>query len=373
MPKESFFEFPDFKDLNASTVTTVVYSNISLNEKKLFEQIHTIPTDAGAILLSKKSRKDFCKNRPKNQVISVQYQDRIKGCVIRKPKKYWCNVCQIVEKSSKDARVDSDYVKVNTVIENYIYDSELDIIKINCYCSNCKKTYNPQDLKILSYFRNQVMVYITTERNLANLMIFDGAIKIAGSSSVKESRQIIANFWSQKIQPTSCWKSPPDSPIKFVFREGMINMNFKFGTFLNSENFGKLWDSLKKKDHVADVINGEGGQKSVNIKFHKIFSGRKSLLYFDKPDSKIAKLTYCDGWPEGVRHNKKKKNGKKKFNSVVVFMTTSTVITGKDCADLEYCFNYFKQKVLENESCLKEFIKPLDLNALDKVLAAPLI
>lgn len=372
--------FPNFDELPATTITSVVYSNLSIDGRKLFRRLCLSDrADPQIILHSKQERKDFCKDIPENQIISIQFVDQILGCVVRKSKKYWCNVCQLYEKKG-DPPVSK---KVNTVTETYVYDPETNITKILCFCSSCQKTYTLTELKILAHFRNQVMVYMTTSRNLVNLMIFTSKdkiaiIKMAGSSTVKESRQIVANFWRHKIYPTGAWsyfvskEEREDDSIKFIFEEGMINFNFNFGTFVDPEKFYKIWKSQKGGGDVINVTPGNAGQKCINIKFRKLAKSGKTMLTIPTPGSNEGELSLVEVWPEDIVHVKKKKKSEK-LPTIVVFMTTSTLVTGKDYDELKHWYSFFKKRVLENEENVKEVIQELDLESVEKILAEAVV
>lgn len=368
------FRFKEFDDLRATTITTVVYTNLYLEEEKLFYRlpIHE-DVDHEKILTSKSSRKKYCKDFPVGTIVSVQFQDLVRGCIFRKSKKKWCNVCQLSQRDQQgDLFVD---VQVKTVREVYRYDPVTKITKIMCYCTNCDTEYSPRDLKILSYFRNQVMVYVVTERNIANLMIFPSTtkvslIKMAGSSSIKESRNTIARFWVNKIYPTGA-AAPVDVP-KFVFEEGMININLKFGPSIDLPKFYRVWDNLKKEGRVARVVYGCAGQKSVNIKFKKLFPDAKTLMEFSDPSNRRSyNLTRIIDFPDDIIHTKKKKK-KIPQASVVVFMTSSTLLTGKSYEELKACYEYFTENVIGKEKILKEKIKMLDYSVLEELLSRPI-
>lgn len=366
------FEFPEFEVLPATTITSVVYSNLKVDGNSLFKElVLSERADPRVILHTKQERKEFCEDFPPGKIISIQYKNQIRGCIIRKPKLYWCNVCQLWAPKG-DPPIDEH---VNTVTERYEYNTKTGITKIRCYCSNCKKVYDPKDLKVLSYFRNQVMVYMTTDRNLVNLMIFASQVKItnikmAGCSNIQESRQIIANFWKNKIYPTGSWSlfSPESKAPKFVFEEGMININFKFGSFVDPEKFYELWFKHKKLDGVDIVTYGSVAQKSINIKFDRVFAGAKTLLTFPTPGAKKCMISEITEWPEDIVHIRKKKK-KDTQPTIVVFMTTSTLVTGKASQELKHWYDFFRDVVLKNEEDVKEVIQELDIDALDSLLA----
>jgi len=370
------FDFPEFDDLPATTITSVVYSNLKIDSQKLFNELPLSKrADPNVVLRSKQERKDFCEDFPKGEIISIQVEDRIRGSVIRKLKKHWCPPCQLSEPEG-DPPI---YKKVLTVTEVYNYNPKTDETEIKCYCSNCKKTYKAEDLKILFHFRNQVMVYMTTERNLVNLMIFASDVKItnikmAGCSTIRESRQIIANFWKSKIYPTSSWKffSPKSTQPRFVFEEAMININFRFGSFIDPEKFYELWSQYKSRKKVSNVTYGSASQKSINIKFPKQFAGVKAMITFPRAGAKTCELTEITDWPEDVKHVRKKKK-KESQPTIVVFMTTSTLVTGQAGQELKHWYNFFRDITLEKEEEIKEVIVPLDYGKVLAILGEPIV
>lgn len=372
-PTDPHFSFPDFDDLPATTITSVVYSNLKIHGKRLYQRLMLSKyADPTIILRTKQERKQFCEKLPKGEIISIQMGNKVKGCIIRKPRKMWCQVCQLWETNSENSSV---MIKINTVTEKYIYHPETQETEILCYCSCCEKSYHPSDLKILAYFRNQVMVYMTTERNLVNLMIFPASdsvakIKMAGCSSIRESRQIIANLWRFHIYPSGAWAffSEESTSIRFVFEEGMININFEFHGFIDPEKFYRTWKKLEGDGGVRKVVPGKQSQRSIKINFDRLGDEGVALLEFLSEKSTEATMINADKWPDDIVHTRKKKL-KQSFPSIVVFMTSSTLVTGKDYKSLKHYYNFFKDQVTQNEGRVKEVIRELDLDKVEELLA----
>lgn len=374
------FTFPEFDELPATTITTMVYPNLTIRGKRLYRQLCLSKyADHNIILNTKQERKDYCENLPPGKIISVQMGTKIKGCIIRKPKKLWCQVCQLWE--TVPALFPGDdpiMVKVLTVTEKYIYHPETEETEVRCYCSECKNTYSPSELKILAYFRNQVMVYMTTERNLVNLMIFPSSesvstIKMAGCSSLKESRQIIADFWRDDLYPSGAWSYfiPPserdDNYIRFVFEECMINLNFDFNGSIDPEKFLEVWKKKVGKNGVKRVTPGKQSQRSIKIIFDRMDDNGVNVLKFRDPFTTTGKVVFEPEWPSDVIRSRKKKP-QKSTPSIVVFMTSSTLATGKNYKALKQYYEYFRDVVSENEDAVREKISDLDIDEVMKIL-----
>lgn len=379
------FTFPEFDDLPATTITTMVYPNFTINGKRLYKQLNLSEyADHTVLLHTKQERKAYCEDLPVGKIISIQTGTKIKGCIIRKLKKQWCQVCQLWETIPGDCPGDDPrMVKVLTVSERYVYHPETEETEVLCYCSECKTVYTPAELKILSYFRNQVMVYMTTERNLVNLMIFPSSksvstIKMAGCSSLKESRQIIANFWRKDIYPSGAWSyfvprsERDDNCIRFVFEECMINLNFDFAGSIDPEKFLEVWKKIEGSNGVKRVTPGKQSQRSIKITFDKLNDIGINVLRFLNPQAKTGKMIVEPEWPSDVIRSGKKKPQKSTL-SIVVFMTSSTLVTGKNYKALKHYYEYFKDVVCKNESKVREKILDLDLDALTKIIKRKIV
>ena len=93
-------EIIPFEDLNTSTITMMVYSNLTFDLMKVFSHIPI--THIVLPLTRKKKRIDKKKLKaPYGSVISLQYGVYIRGIRLSKEKKYCCPTCQIEKEGKK--------------------------------------------------------------------------------------------------------------------------------------------------------------------------------------------------------------------------------------------------------------------------------
>ena len=89
-------EIEPFENLNTSTITMMVYLNLTFDLMQIFSHIPITPINPP---LTKK-KKNIDKKKLKSSygsVISLQYGLYIRGIRMSKEKRYWCPTCQIVD------------------------------------------------------------------------------------------------------------------------------------------------------------------------------------------------------------------------------------------------------------------------------------
>ena len=93
-------EIVPFENLPISTITVMVYSNVSLNQKNIFCKSPIQFIDPP---LTKK-KKNIDKKRirsPYGTIVFMQFGIYFRGVRLSKKKKYWCPLCQLVDEKEK--------------------------------------------------------------------------------------------------------------------------------------------------------------------------------------------------------------------------------------------------------------------------------
>ena len=255
---------PDFDQLKTSTRTVMVYSNISFDLMKIFNNVHITPVDTP---LTKK-KKNVDKKRliaPYGSIISIQKGNLFRGIDIRKSKKHWCaaNCGETVQRGKK-------IVKINTITEVPLLIEGTDIHEIKYYCSQCKKYYTLKQLKKITNFLNQVTIVLSIGSVILNIMMFKDNFKIAGCKEDNDAVEAAMILWQEYITRIhDGWTSRPQfekEDPRFLFRLVMRNVDFKLGFFIDRKALNMLMNSEKYSDRVFMSQCETTGHTNVNIK-----------------------------------------------------------------------------------------------------------
>jgi hypothetical protein len=362
--------FPEFSDLSSSTMTLVVRTNICFDFKKFYETIELVPTDRNIAFSTRRVSKSLVGNGcDRGLAFSVQYKYRIRGLPVRKSKKHWCGVCQryeIDEQGNTNKIIDVKEIKLPSKRRD-------DEIVIKYECPGCEKIYSANRMGVFTRFRNQVAINITTGRNVANFMIFDGSIKIAGLRAVDDAMDLLKTLWEDYIQPTKAWKVDPskrrlvsggkaskkDGPF-FIFQSTMVNFNFSFGPFINSDSFERIWKDEKKKNDAITSVERGSGQKNIKITFKddgKVNSW-KTLIYSPKHPGKDPAMKEFEEWP--CDKALPQKVGNKKQTCIIVFMSSATILSSRNEHVAETYYEVFSRVVAKRGESIRETVTKVD-------------
>lgn len=357
----------DFGDLQTSTMTVMIYTNVIFDMPKIFGRIDI--TEVEVPFTKKQKNVDKKKiTAPYASVISVQSKTKIRGVDLRKKKKRWCTVCQPYK------IVDDKESKIITVTEQLAPDTEpgSDAQCVIYYCSKCQKGYKPEEMKKINHFLNQLTVVISIGKQpLLNIMMFRDNLKVAGCKSVDDAVEAIMILWQDFIfDMKDAWrlKKGAKEP-RFVFETVMRNVDFKLGFPIERPALNYLMngDGFRDKIHMSQYEST--GHTNVNI---KMFSRKPADFYYDclvmpldaKQKPYFIKLKDI---PYKSQKKKEKEAKEEKFITFIVFSSSEIILSGRYDKNMREMYEFFVNTVFENREDIEEKLGELNEKDLKKI------
>lgn len=341
---------PEFENLETSTRTIMIDTNIIFNFSKIFRRVYITPVDVP--LTKKKKNVDKKKlTAPYGAIISVQKGIQFRGIDLRKRKKHWCasNCREMVQRGKKQ-------VRVNTVVGVPFAIKGTDVYEHRYYCTKCKQYYSPKQLDIITNFLNQVTIVLSVGEVLLNVMIFKDSFKIAGCKNNNDAVEATMILWEDYIRDImKGWRPKPPFELehpRFVIRLVMRNVDFQLGFFIDRRALNHMMNSEKYADRVFMSQCETTGHTNVNIK-----------MYRRKPEGFMYD---CLVFPEGetcyfeqISKNpyKPKKPKKKKYTTFIVFSSSEIILSGRYDQDMKDNYEFFVSEVMKNKKVIEEKIE----------------
>lgn len=351
--KISDYGVPEFEDLQTSTRTVMVYTNMEFNMDAIFHGL-TI-TEVEVPLTKKKKNVDKKKLRgPYGSIISVidGCKNRFRGVYIRKLRKYWCPMCSRIK-----LRGDRE-VKDNTVVEVFEKDEkpESDVRHIKYQCTVCSAYLHIRQLGKIPNFLNELTIPIFLDGIMLNIMLFKNNMKIAGCKENSQAKEAIMVLWEEyisKIPNSYTMKFPRSIKPSFVFYLVMRNVDFKLGFFIDRRALNKLMNNPKYKNMVFMSQHQSTAQTNVNI---KMYSGRPNNFRYECLEYDMKKKS-----PEPVlklmKENPYRPNKKDPANeriTAIVFSSSEIILTGRYEEKMKDAYEFFVRTTMENRDLLEE-------------------
>lgn len=375
-----------YDELKISTMTAMVYTNLSINQKNVFNNIKIFVIEP-VFTKKKGSINKKILLAPYGSIISLQLGLYVRGLRLSRSKTYWCPSCQIIKKTQDDVSV-----HVNTVEEilGNISKKEIkegwakDTKKIYFRCNVCESFFDISKLKKIAPFQNQTTIVLSMGDYLVNIMLFVDNLKISGNKSYDKTVELvmilfedyifkISNSYSfrtkksilsnAKLQPdhmskilNKSYKEDEPTEIHFLFDVVMKNVGFKVDFPIDKK---KLNNEMNKKEHneIIHLAQCEStAATQVNIKF-----------YTEKPENFVYNvLTYkLSNMKKGFFRSTtekiyaKKKKDKKPYITMISFASGEHILTGRYDLDMEKIYKFFIDILMKNKNSIEEkIIKP---------------
>lgn len=295
-------KFPDFDDIKVSTKTCIVVTNIMLDIKSLFE---ALPITDYIVIPKKRGRKkknepeDPNKGIPSGSIITLEYENNIRGVDLKKKKK------------NKDK----------------------------------KKRGN--------YFRNSVTVVMIMEDKKINFKISrNGKFQMTGCRDDTHSENCVKFIWNYIKNTKNIYKWYSDSEsnsdselknnLKAIFIPAMRNIDFGLGFYVDRE---RLDEYFNRSTNYNSLLETSFGYTGVNIKIPML-----------KPitDLMLKQLECCnDEWIDPVYvdymtyinmlspKEAQKKLNKQRHNTFLVFHSGKTIFSGMDATFMKDTYYEF--------------------------------
>lgn len=340
-----------FEDLQTSTMTIMVYTNMDYFIDEIFKNI---PITKVEIPLTKK-QKNVDKKRivaPHDAIITVQSQTKIRGADLRKKKRHWCTVCQPIKIS------DDKESKILTITEKLVREEGTDIDHIMYYCSRCQKDYKPSEIKKINYFLNQLTIVLSIGKQpLLNVMLFKDNFKIAGCKDVDDAADAVLALWDVFFSKSpSSWKlKDGQKEPGFIFETVMRNVDFKLGFPIERISLNNLMNSDEFSHNIFMSQYESTGHTNVNIKMfsHVPESFRYDCLkiptngkdpYFTKVKTNIFKS----------KKKREKDEKDEKYITFIVFSSSEIILSGRYNQNMKEMYEFFVDVVFRHRQDIEE-------------------
>lgn len=339
--------FPNFKDLQTSTSTVMIYTNVEFCMSKMF---HSIALSQPSEIVYTKKQKNIDKKKITaniGDIINVQYAGFIRGMIVKKKKKTWCVMCRPMYKT-----VSGDEKKINTLIDAYIPIKGTDVYELGYSCGKCNKVYKANEIRKINHFLNQVSFIISIGKSpMLNVMIFKDSIKIAGCKSNNDVKDILQIFWNRYLKDTDFYTMKCENEnVSFCIETVMTNVKFNVGYNIVRGELSKVINNPLYSDIVC--ISEYESTKNSSVEISMYQKKPENFMYIlcrMKPDGNMV--------VEHVDHVEfKKKNKKEPMITFLVFSSGQCILSGKYVSEMERVYAFFADVVQKNRTVVEEKI-----------------
>lgn len=309
--------FQDFDDIKVSTKTFIVITNIILNIENLF---NFLPITEYILVPKRRGRKkknepvDPNKDIPCGSIITLEYQNKIRGVDLKKKKK-----------KNKDI----------------------------------KKRGN--------YFRNSVTVVMMMENKKINYKVSrNGKFQMTGCKEDEQSEKCVRFFWdyikdNKDIYTFSNEKDEEDDEkkennnLKTIFIPAMRNIDFSLNFLVDREKLDKYFNTYTEYTSLLETSFGYTG---VNIKIPILKSiedlNLKQMRYVDNKWIKNEYVPYSDYLKMLPAKDIAKKLKKQKYNTFLIFHSGKIIMSGMEASFMRDVYYEFLNIIRECHHIIEE-------------------
>ena len=268
--------FPEFKDIKVSTKTFTASTNLKINIKNLFE---LLPITPYVVIPKKRGRKkkgvvqNPNKNVPEGSIITVKYENKIKGVEL-KPKK--------------------------------------------------QKSYNPK------WFRNSITVVIIFDKPINFKVCRNGTFQMTGCKSYLHAEKCIKSLWEFMKNNKDVYEIVYGKNIQALIIPSMRNIDFSLGFNVDRE---KLNMYICRQNNFHCLLETSFGYTGVNIKvpLKKNIAKMKikKMTYYEKSECWRSKWTEYEEYLDTLSEkDKEKKKKHERYNTFLVFHSGKVIMSG---------------------------------------------
>ena len=289
--------FPDFDNIKVSTKTFIVMTNMTLDIDKLFEYL---PFVEYILVPKRRGRKkknepgDPNKDIPDGSIITLEYQNKIRGVDLKKKKK-----------KNKDTKKRGNYFR-NSVTIVMIMDGKKINFKVSrngkFQMTGCKHDAHAESCVkwIWKYIKDS-----------------DGIFKFEGHSQIDTHTD---NF-IPKQKPT----------LKTIFIPAMRNIDFGLNFFVDREKLDEYFNTCTDYHSLLETSFGYTGV-NIKIPIDKPIEDLqlKQIEYFDEKWMDPVFVPYTDYLNMLPDKDVAKKLKKQRYNTFLVFHSGKVIMSGME-------------------------------------------
>ena len=289
-----------FKDIPISTRTIIVTTGVEMQITSLFNHLPVTPYKIEEKKRGRK-KKDVINNHienniPEGSIISLKYQDKIRGVELKKKKR-----------SAK-------------------------------------------------FFRNAVTVIMFIENKLVNLKIStNGKMQVTGCKHIDYCKKAMKHMFNIILQDYSRYIiGEKKKEINIIFNNVMTNKDFFIGFYVNRENLDNIINS--STDHNS-ILETSFGYTGVNLKMN-LDKERQRNFDCVKIDTETSEMTEYIMNYETFKNNLNKKElekeNKKKYVTFLIFQSGNIIMSGINEVLMEKYYNIFFDIIEKNIDTIKQ-------------------
>jgi TATA-box binding protein (TBP) (component of TFIID and TFIIIB) len=306
--------FPDFDSIKVSTKTFIVMTNLILDIKKLFK---FLPITEYIVIPKRRGRKkknepeDPNKDIPSGSIITLEYQNNIKGVDLKRKKK-----------KSQDVN------------------------------------------KRGNYFRNSVTIVMMMDGKKINFKVSrNGKFQMTGCKNDSQHENCVKYFWSYIKDNTDIYEiknynkkhENEEKRLKAIFIPAMRNIDFSLNFFVDREKLDEYFNTCTNYHSLLETSFGYTG---VNIKIpisRSILSlNLKQIEYVNKKWIKPVYVPYSEYLEMLPEKDVLKKINKQRYNTFLVFHSGKTIMSGMESSFMRDVYYEFLNIIRECYDTIEE-------------------
>ncbi len=288
----------NFKDIPISTRTIIVSTNTNINIENLYENL---PITQYTVIRKKRGRKkkdvieDINNSVPSGSIISVKYQDKLRGVEL-KPKK-----------------------------------------------------------KQTKYFRNAVTIIMSIDNKFINLKVStNGKFQVTGCKYFEHCQKSIINIFDIIIDKIDIYLNTYDKNIDILFNNVMTNKDFSMGFQVNREVLDNIINSETPYNSLLETSFGYTGINLKMVLKKDIERNFKCLkINIDTKEKEEYILSY-EKYFSKLTDKEITKEQKKRHITFLIFQSGNVIMSGINEILMEYYYNEFYKIIEKNYENIKE-------------------
>lgn len=340
-----------FEELPISTSTIMIYTNMSFDRQKIFDQLQigTVPP----VFTKKKKTIDKSKLESNSgTILSVQNGIKIKGLILKKAKKHKCRACKntsIIEKYSPEGAPNGTDID---------WDNMPRVIDIRYFCTKCELYFTHIENHSYVSFLNQNTIILNIGEIMVNIMLFNNSMKVAGCKTIEHAISVCKILWDTQFSKMTdnAWTINNCEDPSFFVENVMTNIDFKIDYHIDRSRLNELMNSDKFKSVIYESTYESTSNTNVNIKMKSSQPSNFSyqcIKFSFKNDSWESVVTSVDS----IDAFKPKKTKKQITNTFIIFSSGETILSGRFLEDMEKSYYIFNKILDENRSDIEEMCR----------------
>lgn len=291
-------EKPEFNDIPISTRTIIVSTNTNIHIENLY---NSLPITEYTVIKKKRGRKkknvieNINNTVPSGSIVSVKYQDNIRGVEL-KPKK-----------------------------------------------------------KNTKFFRNAVTIIMSIDNKFINLKVStNGKFQVTGCKNFDHCKTAIINIFSIITKDIDNYLTQYQDSIKILFNNVMTNKDFSVGFQIKRENLDRI---INNETVYNSLLETSFGYTGINLKM-QLKNNINRTFNCCKIDIKTNEVSdYMIDYTEYLKSltdKEKTKENKKRHITFLIFQSGNVIMSGLNEFFMEEYYNIFCDIISNNINIIKD-------------------